>query len=59
LFSPGRLIEKGAAAPNQCDSLPDREVSARDREDAERSLVRVAELWAAFSDENYWVYAVK
>jgi hypothetical protein len=34
-------------------------VSARDCEDAERSLVRVAEFWAAFSEENYWVYAVK
>lgn len=33
--------------------------SAREREDAERSLLRVAEFWGAYSDENYWVYAVK
>lgn len=33
--------------------------SAREREDAERSLVRVAGFWGAYSDENYWVYAVK
>jgi hypothetical protein len=33
--------------------------SAREREDVERSLVRVAEFWSAFSDENYSVYAVK
>lgn len=33
--------------------------SAREREDVERSLVRVAEFWTAFSDENYSVYTVK
>jgi hypothetical protein len=33
--------------------------TAGEREEAERSLVRVAEFWTAFSDENYSVYAVK
>lgn len=33
--------------------------SAREGEELDRSLVRVAEFWDAFSDENYSVYAVK
>ena len=33
--------------------------TAAEREELERSFIRVAEFWDAYSDENYSVYAVR